>query len=279
MKENKVLYPNASVIIGGGICVLLMANSIFGKMSNGDEPSLIPGLSTMVGLCFLILCFWAGMLLRTIILNPKLWQKILLAGIALLCLYGYRHASEDWGYADALYASMAMIGFLIPPQTLLSASRNKGWISLILLAVSAFCYTALVTVEDRLLWKAVIPEHPDMELMLEKILINAEPFMVIVVTYFAVQFAFSEIAQKLGAQIWFKGVAIVSCIYTFCVYFIRLFSTHLPLTAIDSVYYCPLTWFIVQPITIYLIVICVRLIRESGKSKEERSTWKELIKL
>ena len=49
--------------------------------------------------------------------------------------------------------------------------------------------------------------------------------------------------------------------------------------AISYVYYSPLMWFIVQPVTIYLIVLLYRLIRERRKTKEERVSWKELAKL
>ena len=279
MDTNKTLYTNASVIIGGAVCAVLMANSILGRMSDWDEPSVFPGFRIMCGLCFPILYFWVGMLLRRKIQEPKWWFQVLLAKVAVFCLYRYRHFAENWGYADALYLAMALIGFLIPPKTLLSASQNKGWISLVLIALCAFCYTALTTVKDRLLWGPIVPDHPDMELMMETILVNAEPLMVIITIYFVAQFAFSEVAQKLGSQTWFRGIVAVPCIYCFLGYFSRLFTMRMFGLAINYVFYSPLMWFIVQPITIYLIVFCSKLIKERRKSKEERRTWKELAKL
>ena len=248
-------------------------------MSDWDEPSVFPGFRIMCGLCFPILYFWVGTLLRTKIMNPKWWFQLLLAGVAIFCLYRYRHFAENWGYADALYIATALIGFLIPPKTILSASQNKGWISLVLIALCAFCYTTLTTVKDRLLWGPIVPEHPDMELMMETILVNAEPLMVIITIYFVTQFAFSEVAQKLGSQTWFRGIVAVPCIYCFLGYFSRMFTLRMFNIAINWVYYSPLMWFIVQPVTIYLIVVCSRLIKERRKSKEERRTWKELAKL
>ena len=275
MDTNKTLYTNASVIIGGTVCSLMMANSILGRMSDWNEPSVFPGFRMMCGLCFPILCFWVGLLLRTWIKDPKWWLQTLLVGVAIFCLYRYGHFTENWGYSDVLYVSMAVTGFLIPPKTILSASQNKGWISLVLIALCAFCYTALTTVKNRLLWGPLIPEHPDMEWMMEQIMVSAEPLMAMITIYFVAQFSFSKVAQKLGSQPWFRGIVAVPCIYTFLGCFSRLFTMRM-----FGLAYSPFMRFIVHPITIYLIVFCSRLIREHRrKGKEKRRSWKELAKL
>lgn len=278
MKTNKEIYTNASVIIGGAICSVQMANSIIARLSDWDEPSVFPGFGIMCGVCFPILYFWVGTLLRAWIKDPKWWLQVIVAGLTIYGLYFYRHYAENWGYADALYLSMAGVGFLIPPKILLSSTQNRGWISLGMILLSVFCYTALTTVKDRLLWGPIIPEHPDMELMMETILVNAEPLMVIIVTYFVAQFAFSSIAQNLGSQVWLRWIVAVPCLYTFIGYLSRLLPRPF-YSAINYVYYSPLMWFIVQPITIYLVVFFIRLIRERRKKKEERIGWKELAKL
>ena len=87
MDTTKTLYTNASVIIGGAVCAVLMANSILGRMSDWNEPSVFPGFRIMCGLCFPILYFWVGMLLRRKIQEPKWWFQVLLAGVAVFCLY------------------------------------------------------------------------------------------------------------------------------------------------------------------------------------------------
>ena len=278
MRTNKEIYTNASVIIGGAICTVLMANNIIGRLSDWDDPSVFPGFGIMCGVCFPILYFWVGTLFRTWIKDPKWWLQVIVAGLTIYGLYFYRHYAENWGYADALYLSMAGIGFLIPPKILLSSTQNRGWISLGMILLSVFCYTALTTVKDRLLWGPIIPEHPDMELMMETILVNAEPLMVIIVTYFVAQFAFSSIAQNLGSQVWLRWIVAVPCLYTFIGYLSRLLPRPFYF-AINYVYYSPLMWFIVQPITIYLVVFFIRMIRERRKKKEDRISWKELVKL
>ena len=152
MKSSKVLYTNASVIIGGAICTVLMANNIIGRMSDWDQPSVFPGFRIMCGLCFPILYFWVGTLLRSWIKDPKWWFKILIAVASIYSMYFYRHYAENWGYADALYLSMAGIGYLIPPKILYSSFQNNGWLSLVMILLSVFCYTALTTAKNRLLW-------------------------------------------------------------------------------------------------------------------------------
>lgn len=80
MRTSKELYTNASVIIGGAVCLVLMANNIIRRMSDWNEPSVFPGFRIMCGLCFPILYFWIGTLLRNWIKEPKWWFKILIAG-------------------------------------------------------------------------------------------------------------------------------------------------------------------------------------------------------
>ena len=144
-------------------------------------------------------------------------------------------------------------------------------------AITAFCYTAMTTVKDRLLWGPIIPEHPDMELMMETILVNAEPLMVFIMTYFVVQFSFSQVAQKLGSQCWFRSIVAVPCVYMFFASFFRMITRMIIL--IDSIRFVSLEWFIVQPITVYLVIFISRLIKERRKDKEERRDWKELAKI
>ena len=270
--SNTEQYKNASLIVYGAVCAVLMANNLIGKMSHLNEPSVIPGFWVMAGLCYPILYCWFGMLLRLWKQNPKWWIQIIVAGISVFCIYRYRHFAENWQFIGFLYFAMAGIGYLIPPKALVDSTRNRGWISLILIALSVFCYTALATAKIRLLWGPLMPEHEDMELMLETILVNAEPLMVIVVAYFVGQFGFSRIAQDLGSKKWFIGIIAVPCIYTFIGAIVSLFS-------INHIFYRPLLWFIVQPITVYLFVFLVRLLKERKKKKEDRANWKELAKI
>ena len=247
-------------------------------MSAWGEPSVFPGFGNMAGICYPILYLWFGMLLRVLKRDPQWWLLLIVAGISAFCLYRYRHVTGNWRFSGFLYFTMAGIGYLVPPKTIKACSRNQGWISLALIAMSAFCYTALTTVKDRLLWGSIIPDHPEMEAMMELILINAEPLMAIIAAYFVAQFAFSHIAQDLGGKSWFRGIVAVPCVYVFLGTIPRLFSFR-PLFMINYVYYSPLLWFIVQPITIYLVVFVIKLNRERSKQKEDRKSWREIARI
>lgn len=278
--DIRSLYTRASIVVFGGVCAVLMANHISNLSYNETRHALIPGFNFMAGLCYPILYFWGGLLLRTWKKNPKWWIQLIVLLLSILCLYRYRHFAENWNFIGTIYFAMAGVGFLIPSKVIASLKCNKGWISLMMLMLSVFCYTVLETTRHRLLWGPLMkPEFADMELMLETILVNAEPLMMIVVIYFAIQFAFSRIAQYLGSQSWFRGIVAVPCILMFIGVTIRLFDSHYLFYMVDYVYYSPLLWFIAQPITIYLFIVGCRCIRELRKKKEDRMSWKEMLRI
>lgn len=103
----------------------------------------------------------------------------------------------------------------------------------------------------------LMPEHEDMQEMLATIFMIAEPLMAITVAYFVVQFSFSRIAQDLGSRSWFIGVVAVTCIYTFIVSVLRLLPPRWTFCE-DSMFYSPVLWLIVQPVTVYLAISLFR---------------------
>ena len=195
MSTTKTLYKNASVIVGGSVCAVLMAGIILRQQSGWNEPSVFPGFRFMCGLCIPLLWFWAGMLVRASWKRLPVWVKVLLP-VLLFC----RSMMVEGVLVDVTYVLLGVVGFLLPKEALLPPSQNKGWLPFVLTALSAYCYTALVTVKDRLLWGVVIPDHPDMEAMMESILVPAEPMLIIITAWFVAQFAFSEIAQDLASK-------------------------------------------------------------------------------
>lgn len=250
-------YKNASLIVCGAMCAILMVNNLVGKMSNWNEPSVIPGFWAMAGLCYPLLYCWLGVLLRAWKPEPKWWIQLLVAGMSMFCICRYLCPDEGWRFIVFLYLAMSGIGYLVPPMALENSSRNKGWISLIMVALSAFCYTTLAVAMQRLQNGLLMPEHEDMQEMLATISMIAEPFMAIIVAYFVVQFSFSRIAQNLGSRSWFIGMVAVPCIYTFIASAIRLLSPRWTF-CVDSMCYSPVMWFIVQPVTIYLAISLFR---------------------
>lgn len=250
-------YKNASLIVFGAMCAILMVNNLVGKMSGWNEPSVIPGFWAMAGLCYPLLYCWLGVLLRAWKPEPKWWIQLLVAGVSMFCICRYLCPDEGWRFIVFLYLAMTGIGYLVPPMALENSSRNKGWISLIMVALSAFCYTTLAVAMQRLQKGPLMPEHEDMQEMLATISMIAEPLMAVIVAYFVVQFSFSRIAQDLGSQSWFIGVVAVPCIYTFIVSVLRLVPPRWTL-CVDSMFYSPVLWFIVQPVTVYLAISLFR---------------------
>lgn len=298
-EQSRSLYTRASIIVFGGVCAVLMANLILSYMSDWNAPSIFPGFRYMAELCYPILYFWIGLLFRSWVRISKWWVQFIYLCLSISCFYQYLAKNLDFVYRfyysedldsyrffylysvkewiGIIYVAMAGLGFLISPKVIAYLKCNKGWISLMMLILSVFCYTVLETTRQRLLLGPVMkPEFKDMELMLETILIYAEPFMMIVVSYFIIQFAFSQVSQYLGSQSWFRGMIAVPCIFMFIGEIIRLFNSDF-LYMVDFVYYTPLQWFIVQPITIYLIIVGFRCIKNFCKEKNKRKSWKEML--
>ena len=126
-----------------------------------------------------------------------------------------------------------------------------------MVAISAFCYTAITVALQRLLKGPLMPGHEDMQQMLAAILVVAEPMMIMIVAYFVVQFSFSRIAQNLGGRNWFIWVVAVPCIYTFICSVASLFPVRSSIM-ID----CPVLWFVIQPVTIYLTITLFRHLKK-----------------
>lgn len=254
---NTKQYKNASLIFCGTMCTILLVNSMTGIMCAMDGTHVIPGFWAMASLCYPLLYCWLGVLLRAWKPDPKWWIQLLVAGMSMFCIYRYLCLDEGKRFIVFLYLAMTGIGYLVPPRTLKNSSRNNGWISLIMVAISAFCYTAIAVALQRLLKGPFMPEHEDMQEMLATIFMIAEPLMAIIVAYFVVQFSFSRIAQDLGSRSWFIGMVAVPCIYTFIVSVLRLLPPRWTF-CVDSMFYSPVLWLIVQPVTVYLAISLFR---------------------
>lgn len=274
---NNTLYTRASIVVFGGVCAILMANQLLMHMSNWDEPSVFPGFRFMAKLCYPILYFWIGLLLRAR-KEPKWWVQLIVLLVSAFFMYRYLHRISEWWFVGHLYLALAGIGYLIPTKIYLGYVRNQGWISIVMLLLSIFCYTAIEVVKNRLFWRPIIPEHPDMALMMKTILGYASPMMTIVVIYFVVQFAFSQESQYLGSQSWFRGIVAVPCIFMFLGEMFDLqYWYHFYM--ISHAMYSSFLRFIVQPITIYLFIVGYRYFRELRKKKEDRMSWKEMLRI
>lgn len=259
-RTDGIDYKSASLIVYGALCAVLMVNNIAGWRLDYMRRSELPGFWAMSEMCSPILYCWLGLLLRYWKPNPKCWMQLIVAGISIYGICSYLVFEGDWRHYGPLFLGMAGIGYLIPPEALKKATRNSGWISLVMVAISVFCYTAVNLSMQRLLARiGLMPGHEDMRKLIENLLVIAEPMILIITAYFVVQFSFSRIARNLGSRSWFIGTVAVPCVYVFICSTLRMLRYSSLI--MRGLRYDPLPYFIVQPITIYLAISLIRFLK------------------
>ena len=274
MTNTKQQYISASVIICGAVCLVRVIAHYLFQFSDWNNPA-IPGSDSMAGLCYPVLFAWAGLLLRQWLPMPKWWVKLLITVICAYCLFRYFDWNAEYWYAAHLYIVMAGVGYLISPTDLSLENQKKGWSSLSLVLFSVFSFTAVAVIKRRLLWGDLMPEHTDMEQLLEALVRITEPLLCIISAWFIQHFSFSSIAQKIGAQKWFQIIAAIACVlslifaFRFC-----LFGLHRWNVMMAWVYYNPLLMLAVQPVNVYLYVVIYRRLFQRN-DKNEKLSWKE----
>ena len=274
MTKTKQQNINASVIICGAVCLIRVIAHYLFQFSDWNEPA-IPGVDSLVGLCYPVLFAWIGLLLRQWLPMPKWWVKLLITALCAYSLFRYCDWNAEHWYAAHLYIVMAGVGYLISPTGLLLENQKKGWGSLSLVLISVFCFTAVAVIKRRLLWGDLMPEHTDMEQLLEALAWVTEPLLCITSAWFILHFSFSSLAQKIGAQKWFRIIAAIACILSL-IFALRfcLIGLHRWNVMMAWVYYNPLLMLAVQPVNVLLyIVIYRKLFRRNEKN--EKLSWKE----
>ena len=274
MTKTKQQYINASVIICGAVCLVrVIAHDLF--QSSDWNDSVVPGVYSMVGLCYPVLFAWVGLLLRQWLPIPKWWIKLLITALCAYCLIRYCDWNAEHWYAAHLYIVMAGVGYLISPADLSLENQKTGWGSLSLGLFSVFSFTAVAVIKQRLLWGDLIPEHTDMEQLLEALARVTEPLLCIISAWFILHFSFSSIAQKISAKKWvliISGAACVLSLYIalrFCLSFIPRGDVMMA-----WVYYNPLLMLAVQPVNVYLYIVIYRKLFRRNENNEKLS-WKE----
>lgn len=253
--EKMKSFKNASFLMAGGACLLMLVGHLINKtVSYPYSDPLVSGLGHLLGLCIPVLCLWFGLSLRMWLKNPKWWLQALLLCFTAFCLYKYRHdLFAYWKAFPYLYSALICLGYLVPRRMICAARRNRGWEYLVFMLLAAFCYTAANVVESRLEWLtgSYLPEHHDMLRLMLTLMKDAEPLMAILTLYFVLLFSFSRAGQWLGERDWFRGIVIVPAVYLFFISVSNLFF-RAGWTAFIS--------FLVQPVTVCLVFIIVRLV-------------------
>ena len=272
MEEMKNRYVNASVLMTGTVCLVMVINHITNSVSYA-EPA-VPGWGYMSVLCVPLLFTWMGVILRYRFESPCKWVHVLIVVAVLFCMYRYRHFLGYyywWKRNPYLYLAMMGLGYLVPRGMLDEACKRKGWEYLALLLSSVFCFTAILVIKSRLRLMALTVEHQEMTHLMEKLANDSELLLVILVSYFALMFTFSKLGQSVGAKKWFRGIIIVPVIDTFFLYLGNLMFTFWRW----DFYLLP---FMVHPVTVYLAAVTIRFFKRQMSKEEERLPIKEVLK-
>lgn len=273
-------YLNASIVICGAVCLIRTVGQILFQLQDWNKPMMVPGLNFMIDLCYPILFTWIGLLIRGTHKESKWWIQLIVATISVICLIRYCSWTADHWFSIHLDATMLGLGYLIPSAELKEDEKSSGLLKLIMLIISVFCFTAVLVIKQRLSFGDVMPDHPNMESLLEALARITEPLLAILSAYFVIHLSFSSYAQTIGAIKWIRIFTLVVCLYSF------LLSLRFVLITLfrwqymaGYVYYYPLTFVLAQPITIYLIYVASRIISEKSRPKEDKLNWKECFNI
>ena len=195
-------------------------------------------------------CFWIGGLLRTAFPNPKLWEKTFIC--ALLPLMYVR--LMIWPYTSVFYRltpgyyimmlSLVIVGFLLMPAC--KSIKDKRWLSLVLFLASAFCYVGIVRVSDHFSIANFTLRESEWTTLFTR-MIKYVPLVMSL--FFLMAFSMSETGQKIGSMKWLQWTTIalilVSGIYIYT----------------SSFWYVRARFILFHPLTVYLAIVVVRIIR------------------
>lgn len=264
---NKQTFKNASFVMAGGACLI----GLVGHYLRIDGPFHVRGIQFITSLVIPTLCFWVGMLIRYKVGKPK-WWVLAIAGVAMLAsLFFARHTVNglNWSEIRFLWYFLILLGFLLPWNYLYERRDKDGYVSVVLLVITVFTYAAIELCWQRMGTSIMLPKYADIATLLLVVTTNILPIAAIPPVFFAAMFSFSNAGQWLGEKKWFRWIVGVATVVVFMMQLSR------PLFPIFSQWTAP-NWIIVlvQPVTVYLIIVIRRIIR---KLRKKEMTWKEVF--
>lgn len=274
MKHIPEYFKNASFTLCGATSFLLLAQYILREVGS---PGWLPvtGLGYVTCLCWHVLFFWAGMLLRQFLPRPRWWIQLPVLAVAVFFLTRYQHYSATpYWTLPYLYFAVFGLGYIFPPKMLERLRKESGGIDFALLLASIFCCVAVTVSGARINWGSVFSyQYRDMERLIEWLLSVAEPLMVLLVAYFAARVSFSKEGLWLGSRPWFQTAATIAAAFLFL-------ASPATLLPGFSHRWVELLRFLVQPISLYLIIISARIIMKLiCREKYAETTWQEIVNI
>lgn len=263
---------NASVFLAGSTSLVMALARIFSPYG-GLLP--IRGFWLVRSLVAPVLCLWCGMLVRSCLQGKaRTWGTIVAGLLAAVMLYFSRLTvdSAGMGGAAANFLLAFFLGLALPWDHIRENGDHVGAKSAVLCVLTALGYAALQVVWQRLvIGPVMIPECEDMREFLLVVVTNILPLAMIPPIVLAVEFAFSKAGQWLGSRKWFLWLAIPAAIISF----LGAMSRPPHRLALD------LSWetavlirILVQPLTVYLLVVFARIVEALAQSDLK---WKNLF--
>jgi len=278
MKPIDPTLKNASVVLAGGACLIVILTSVFSPFSG-----LVPVRGAWLPRLFVtpLLCLWCGMLVHYRIGGKaRIWVRVLAAALAVVMFYFSRHTVNGPGLSGAAanFLLSFFLGAALPWDHIRENGDRAGAKSAVLCTLAALGYAALYVVWDRLIIGPVMsPKYDDMRQFLLVLTTNIFPLAIIPPLVMAVEFAFSKAGQWLGSRKWFLWVTVIPALFSFVRACDRL----------PSGFYLDLSWetaywirFLVQPVTVYLMIVIWRLaVRLFKGCKQDYPKWKDIFKV
>ena len=271
MKSIDPSLRNASVLLAGGACLVPVLARIFSPY--GWLPVRGAWLASM--LVIPLLCFWCGMLLHYRVGGKaRVWLQAVAGLVAAFMFYLSRHTVNAPSMSEiaATHLFAFFLGVVLPWDHLRENGDHVGAKSAVLCAMTALTYTALYVVWQRLDCK-MPPRFSDMEQFLLVLTTNMLPLAMVPPLLFATEFAFSKAGQWLGSRKWFLWLAVPAALYCFLgAWFRRPWGISLDLSWETA----RLIRLLVQPVTVYLMIVLCRILRGLVLRRIE---WKNVFKL
>ena len=255
---------NASVFLTGIASLIMVVHLLYNLVISADYATyrwLLPVFAMSVPILFA----WVGVLLRWKFPNPSRWIKWILIAIipATYLFWTFVHSDNMifWypGYrCTCLY--VGIMGFLIPPKLLAQLRLDAKWNVLLILA-TAFLYVGVSRIMYHFSpdgWQ--MPNNEWTQLFRRLMVVLPLALSI----FFLVCFSFSPLGQRIGGV---RTIGIISQVLAVLVMIICLIEiidhlffpgSFIPLHVIYRL--------LVQPISIYFLVIICRLFRDGYKT-------------
>ena len=273
MKSIDPSIRNASVLLAGGACLVPVLARIFSPY--GWLPIRGAWLASL--LVIPLLCFWCGMLLHYRVGGKsRVWLQAAAGLAAAYMFYLSRHTVNAPSLSEIAptYLFAFFIGVVLPWDHLRENGDHFGAKSAVLCAMTALTYAVIYVVWHRLIIGPVmVPECEDMRQFLLVLTTNMLPLAMVPPLLFAVEFSFSKAGQWLGSRKWFLWMAVAAGLISF----LGALARHPFRITLD------LSWetarlirLLVQPISVYFVVVLVRIVKGLAKGGP---VWKDVLKI